>query len=70
MSAVPVRVLTDPRGPRVREGWVERVTRRGGRVRVELLLDDGAAAFAELDADEAAWLELRVGSIVDVEPSG
>ncbi len=48
------------------EGWVERVRRRRGRVDVELLLDDGSSARVPLDAEQAKWLEIEPGQIVDV----
>ena len=60
---LPVMIL-DPRERGEREAVIERLHRRARRVDVRLTLDDGTAAEACLDADEAAWLELRDGDIV------
>ncbi|WP_445149697.1 hypothetical protein [Baekduia sp. Peel2402] len=64
---LPVMIL-DPRERGEREAVIERLHRRARRVDVRLTLDDGTAAEACLDPDEAAWLELRDGDIVPVAP--
>ncbi|MGO9955119.1 MAG: hypothetical protein ACLP50_03955 [Solirubrobacteraceae bacterium] len=46
------------------EGWIESVQTVGGRVEVTLSLADGSLARSTLDAEQADWLELRVGQIV------
>jgi sulfate/thiosulfate transport system ATP-binding protein len=50
------------------EGMVERVVHLGFEVRVELVLDDGRHASAQLTRDEVEELELRDGQIVFVRP--
>jgi hypothetical protein len=62
---LPVMVL-DPRRRGEREAVIERLSRYARCVDVRLTLDDGAVAEACMDADEAAWLELREGDIVPV----
>jgi hypothetical protein len=48
------------------EGAIERVTRRGASVEVDLLLSDGSDATAQLHVHDWDWLELRAGDIVPV----
>lgn len=64
---LPVAIL-DPRERGEREGVIERIRRQTRRVDVRLTLDDGAAAEACLEPDDAAWMELRTGDIVGVRP--
>jgi sulfate/thiosulfate transport system ATP-binding protein len=52
-----------------REAMVQRVVHLGFEVRVELMLQDGRAASAQVTRDEAEQLELREGQIVFVRPS-
>jgi len=52
-----------------REAQVERVVHLGFEVRVELVLDDGEAAWAQVTRGEAEALELERGDIVWVRPS-
>jgi hypothetical protein len=71
MSTTPVLLpvaILDPREHGEREGVIERIRIRTRRVDVRLTLDDGAAAEACLEPDEAAWMELRTGDIVAVAP--
>jgi sulfate transport system ATP-binding protein len=55
--------------PGAREAQVERVVHLGFEVRVELVLDDGEAAWAQVTRGEAEALELERGDIVWVRPS-
>ena len=48
------------------EAVVERVTRLGFEVRVDLALGDGSPLVAQLTRAEAEELELRIGDIVHV----
>jgi sulfate transport system ATP-binding protein len=50
------------------EAMVQRVVHLGFEVRVELLLEDGHAASAQLTRGEAAELELSPGQVVFVSP--
>ena len=71
MSTTPVLLpvaILDPRERGEREGVIERIRPRTRRVDVRLTLDDGAAAEACLEPDDAAWMELRTGDIVAVKP--
>ncbi len=52
-----------------REAIVQRVVHLGFEVRVELLLEDGRAASAQVTRDEAEELRLRSGQVVFVSPS-
>ena len=65
---LPVAIL-DPRERGGREAVIERIRRRARRVDVRLTLDDGSAAQACLEPEEAEWMELRVGDIVAVQCS-
>ena len=56
------------RRPGAREAMVERVVHLGFEVRIELLLDDGEAAWAQVTRAEAEALELHHGDIVWVRP--
>ena len=60
-----VEVL-DYAGEATEEAVVERVTRLGFEVRVELALGDGNPLVAQLTRAEAEGLELRTGDIVHV----
>lgn len=60
-----VEVLAYP-GDASAEAVVERVTRLGFEVRVELALGDGSPVAAQLSRAEAETLELRPGDIVHV----
>ena len=51
-----------------REALVERVVHLGFEVRIELLLDDGETAWAQVTRAEAEALELHHGDIVWVRP--
>lgn len=64
---LPVMIL-DPRERGEREAVIERIRRRARRVDVRLTLDDGMAAEACLEPDDADWMELREGDIVPVTP--
>jgi sulfate transport system ATP-binding protein len=55
--------------PGAREAQVERVVHLGFEVRVELVLDDGEAAWAQVTRGEAEALELARGDIVWVRPA-
>lgn len=48
------------------EAWIERMELLGDTVAVALSLADGAEAWAVLERDEAVWLDLRPGQIVDL----
>jgi len=61
-------LTVDPR-PGGREAQVQRVVHLGFEVRVELLLDDGQAAWAQVTRSEAEALELGRGDIVWVRPA-
>ena len=50
-------------------GTIERVVHLGFEVRVELVLDDGEAAWAQVTRGEAEALELSRGDIVWVRPA-
>jgi sulfate/thiosulfate transport system ATP-binding protein len=56
------------RRPGAREAMVERVVHLGFEVRIELLLDDGETAWAQVTRAEAEALELHHGDIVWVRP--
>ena len=58
----------DATAPGAREAMVERVVHLGFEVRIELLLDDGEAAWAQVTRGEAEALELHHGDIVWVRP--
>jgi sulfate transport system ATP-binding protein len=60
--------LSVDRRPGAREAMVERVVHLGFEVRIELLLDDGEAAWAQVTRGEAEALELHHGDIVWVRP--
>jgi hypothetical protein len=49
-----------------REAFVQRVSRRGARAEVAVLLSDGSDATALLDVGELDWLDVRAGDIVFV----
>jgi sulfate transport system ATP-binding protein len=57
------------RRPGAREAQVERVVHLGFEVRVELVLDDGEAAWAQVTRGEAEALEVERGDIVWVRSS-
>lgn len=61
--------LSVDRRPGAREAMVERVVHLGFEVRIELLLDDGEAAWAQVTRGEAEALELHHGDIVWVRPA-
>jgi sulfate/thiosulfate transport system ATP-binding protein len=56
------------RRPGSREAMVERVVHLGFEVRIELVLDDGETAWAQVTRAEAEALELHHGDIVWVRP--
>jgi sulfate/thiosulfate transport system ATP-binding protein len=56
------------RRPGAREAMVERVVHLGFEVRIELVLDDGETAWAQVTRAEAEALELHHGDIVWVRP--
>jgi sulfate transport system ATP-binding protein len=60
--------LSVHRRPGACEAMVERVVHLGFEVRIELLLDDGEAAWAQVTRGEAEALELHHGDIVWVRP--
>jgi sulfate/thiosulfate transport system ATP-binding protein len=60
--------VTIDRRPWAREAMVERVVHLGFEVRIELLLDDGETAWAQVTRAEAEALEVAHGDIVWVRP--
>jgi sulfate transport system ATP-binding protein len=64
-----VEVLAGP-GEAATEAVVERITRLGFEVRIDLALGDGSPVTAQLARSEAEELELRVGDIVYVRGDG
>jgi hypothetical protein len=50
------------------EGWIENVEPIGDSVAVTLSLSDGCLLSVMMAADQADWLELRVGQIVNLLP--
>jgi hypothetical protein len=54
--------------PECREGWIENVEPIGDSVAVTLSLSDGRILGVMIDADQADWLELRIGQIVNLLP--
>jgi sulfate/thiosulfate transport system ATP-binding protein len=58
----------EPNGA-TREGMVERIVHLGFEVRVELVLEDGSQASAQVTRDEVDALDLREGQIVFVRPT-
>jgi sulfate transport system ATP-binding protein len=64
-----LQVLVDP-APSADPAVVERIIRLGFEVRVELSLGDGQPVSVQLARAEAEQLELRVGEIVYVRPTG
>jgi sulfate transport system ATP-binding protein len=61
--------LTVDRRPGSREAMVQRVVHLGFEVRVELMLVEGEAAWAQITRAEAEALELQRGDIVWVRPT-
>jgi hypothetical protein len=51
------------------EGWVESIARTGDTVRIDMLLQDGRPAAYCVDADQADWMEIRAGQIINVPAS-
>jgi hypothetical protein len=51
---------------RSREAFVQRISRRGGRAEVAVLMADGSDATARLNVTELDWLDVRAGDIVFV----
>jgi sulfate transport system ATP-binding protein len=62
-----MQVFTDPEEGTV-EAMVRRIVPLGFEVRVEVILDDGADAWAQLTRAELQRLELREGQIVHLRP--
>ena len=58
----------EPNGA-TREAMVERIVHLGFEVRVELVLEDGSQASAQVTRDEVDALDLRDGQIVFVRPT-
>jgi len=58
----------EPNGA-TREAMVERIVHLGFEVRVELVLEDGSQASAQVTRDEVDALDLREGQIVFVRPT-
>ncbi|HEY7706998.1 MAG TPA: TOBE-like domain-containing protein, partial [Gaiellaceae bacterium] len=63
-----LEVTLDPNGT-TREAMVERIVHLGFEVRVELVLEDGRHATAQVTRDEADDLDLHDGQIVFIRPS-
>jgi sulfate transport system ATP-binding protein len=61
--------LTVDRRPGSREAMVSRVVHLGFEVRIELVLADGGAAWAQITRGDAEALELKPGDIVWVRPA-
>jgi len=62
-----LEIQMEPNGTTV-EAIVERVVHLGFEVRIDLVLEDGLEASAQLTRDEAESLELRPGVIVFARP--
>jgi sulfate/thiosulfate transport system ATP-binding protein len=63
-----IRISLAPDGDEAIQAQVARVVHLGFEVRIELLLDDGEAAWAQVTRGEAEALELHHGDIVWVRP--
>ncbi len=61
--------VTVDRRPGAREAMVSRVVHLGFEVRIELVLADGGAAWAQITRGDAEALELEPGDIVWVRPA-
>jgi sulfate transport system ATP-binding protein len=63
-----IGLVDEPDGEAL-EAMIERVTRLGFEVRVDLSLTDGSPLWVQVTRDEADTLELAPGRIVWVRPS-